>query len=172
MKPQRQAQGCILWRSMVFDLLGDDRPVGCGKLFNFLWNDNLAHSIPSNHMLFLLLLAACLHGVHRPWSHRSVVRWGGHMRCLCVYCLCRACLVLFSTRAPEQSLTTANLRRPETLIVSSSSMWKTSATEIRYSFHPNGLSQPGERAHDRYLISAVSGIRTHNILIDSPACYH
>ena len=32
----------------------------------------------------------------------------------------------------------------------------------------NGLSKPGERAHDRN----VSGIRTHNLLIDSPACYH
>ena len=37
---------------------------------------------------------------------------------------------------------------------------------------PNGLSKPGERAHDRYLISAVDGIRTDNLLIDSPACYH
>ena len=37
---------------------------------------------------------------------------------------------------------------------------------------PNRLSKSGERAHDRYLISAVSEIRTHNLLIDSPACYH
>ena len=36
----------------------------------------------------------------------------------------------------------------------------------------NGPSNPGERAHDRNLISAVSGIRTHNLLIDNPACYH
>ena len=37
---------------------------------------------------------------------------------------------------------------------------------------PNGSSEPGERAHDKYQISAVGGIRTHNLLIDSPACYH
>ena len=37
---------------------------------------------------------------------------------------------------------------------------------------PNGLSKPGERAHDRNFISAVGGIRTYNLLIDSPACYH
>ena len=37
---------------------------------------------------------------------------------------------------------------------------------------PNGLSKPRERAHDRYFISAMGGIRTHNILIDMPACYH
>ena len=37
---------------------------------------------------------------------------------------------------------------------------------------PNGLSKPGARAHDRNLISAMGGIRTHNLLIDSPTCYH
>ena len=37
---------------------------------------------------------------------------------------------------------------------------------------PNWLSKSGEQAHDRNLISAVSGIRTHNSLIDSPSCYH
>ena len=36
---------------------------------------------------------------------------------------------------------------------------------------PNGLSKPGERAYDGNLISAVGGIRTHNLLIDSPARY-
>ena len=36
----------------------------------------------------------------------------------------------------------------------------------------NWLSKPGGRSHDRNLISAVGGIRTHNLLIDSPACYH
>ena len=37
---------------------------------------------------------------------------------------------------------------------------------------PNRLSKHGERARDRYLISAVGGIRTHNLLIASPARYH
>ena len=37
---------------------------------------------------------------------------------------------------------------------------------------PNKRSKPEERAQDRNLISAVGGIRTHNLLIDSPACYH
>ena len=36
---------------------------------------------------------------------------------------------------------------------------------------PNGLSKAGERSHDRNLISAVAGIRTHNLLIGGPACY-
>ena len=36
----------------------------------------------------------------------------------------------------------------------------------------NGLNKPGERVHDRNLISAVGMIRTHNLLINSPACYH
>ena len=37
---------------------------------------------------------------------------------------------------------------------------------------PNGLSKPGERAHDKNFISAVSGIQIHSHLIDSPACYN
>ena len=37
---------------------------------------------------------------------------------------------------------------------------------------PIALSKPGKRAHDRNLISAVDGIRTLNLLIDSRACYH
>ena len=37
---------------------------------------------------------------------------------------------------------------------------------------PNGLSKSVERAHDRNLISAAGGIRTHNLLIESPACYY
>ena len=36
----------------------------------------------------------------------------------------------------------------------------------------NWLSKPRERAHDRNLNSVMDGIRTHNLLIDSPACYH
>ena len=36
----------------------------------------------------------------------------------------------------------------------------------------NRLSKLGERAHDRNFISDVGGIRTRNLLIDSPACYH
>ena len=35
---------------------------------------------------------------------------------------------------------------------------------------PNGLSKPGERGHDRSLIYAVGGIRTHYLLIDNPEC--
>ena len=31
---------------------------------------------------------------------------------------------------------------------------------------PHGLSEPGERAHDRNLTSAAGGIRTHNLLVD------
>ena len=37
---------------------------------------------------------------------------------------------------------------------------------------PNGLSKSGERANDRNLISDVGWIRTHTLLIDSPARYH
>ena len=50
-KPDIQAKGCILRRSMVINTLGDDSPVR-------MWSENFAYSIPSNHMWFLLLLAA------------------------------------------------------------------------------------------------------------------
>ena len=37
---------------------------------------------------------------------------------------------------------------------------------------PIGTSKPGQRAHDRNLMSAVGRIRTNNLLSDSPARYH
>ena len=37
---------------------------------------------------------------------------------------------------------------------------------------PNGLSKHEERAHDRNFNFSRGGIRTHNLLIDSLACYH
>ena len=37
---------------------------------------------------------------------------------------------------------------------------------------PNGLSEAEERADDRNFPFAVGGIRTHNVLVDSAACYH
>ena len=37
---------------------------------------------------------------------------------------------------------------------------------------PNGPSKPGQRSHNRNLISTVGGIRTQNLLIDNPAYYH
>ena len=51
-KPDGQAQGCILRRSMVINLLGSDSPVGCRQLFHFSWSENLAYSSPSNHRNF------------------------------------------------------------------------------------------------------------------------
>ena len=38
---------------------------------------------------------------------------------------------------------------------------------------PNWLSKSGKRARTKkFLISAVNGNQTHNLLIDNPACYH
>ena len=113
------------------------------ELFHFSWSENLAHSSPSNHMWFLGCFSQrALHDVHSPCSHRSVVRWGGHMGCSCVYCLCLAGRVSFSTRAPVQSLTTANHKRTLTRILSPSSMWRTPATESQYSFYRMGWVNP------------------------------
>ena len=37
---------------------------------------------------------------------------------------------------------------------------------------PHGLIKTAERAHDKNFISAVGGILTYNLFINSPACYH
>ena len=139
MKPEGQAQGCIFRRLMVFNPLGGDSPFvryGCGQLVYFLWSEILACSCPSNHMWFLLLLAECPTWRTLPCSHRCVVRWGEHMLCPRVYCLCQAVagLVSFSTIAPVQSLITANQLRTSTRVLSPSSMWRTPVTESRYLF--------------------------------------
>ena len=58
--------------------------------------------------------------MHSPCNHRCVVRWGGHVRCSCVCCLCLAGRVSFSTRAQVQPLypfyrmTGVNLKRERT----------------------------------------------------------
>ena len=101
-----------------------------------------------------------------------MVWWGGHMRCPCVYCLCLAGRVSFSTRPQVQSLTTVtstNNIDPHLkfqLYVEDRGHWK---PVLIFS---NGLSKPRDRAQNTNLISAMGGIRTHNLLIDSPACYH
>ena len=64
------------------------------------------------------------------------------MRCQCVYNLCLSRRVSFSTSAPMQLLTTAKHRRTETSILNPSSMWKTQATESRYSFYRIGRVNP------------------------------
>ena len=134
-KPEGQAQGFILRRSMVINPLGNDSPV------RIIGNYSTSRGVETWRILAQVITCdfCCFsqrvpHGVHSPCSHRSVVRWGWHMRCPCVYCLCLAGQVSFSTRAPVQSLTTVNQRRTETRILSPSSMWRTPATESRYSF--------------------------------------
>ena len=141
-KPEGQAQGCILRRSMVINPLGKDSPIRMKQLFNFSWSGTchiLAQVITCG---FCCFSQRALHGVHSPCSHRSVVRWGGHMRCPCMCCLCLAGPVSFSTRAHVQSLTTANQRRTYTRILSPSSLSRTPATESRYSFYRIGWVNP------------------------------
>ena len=44
------------------------------------------------------------------------------------------------------------------------------ATESRHSFYRMGWVNP--ESESRNLISAMGGIRTHNLFINSPTCYH
>ena len=153
-KPEGKARGCILRRSIVFNPLGDDSPVRMWAFIPLLveWELGL-----NNHRWFCCFSKRTLFGVHSPCSHRCVVRWGGHVWCPCMYCLCLACRVSLSTRASVQSLTTANQRRTyfkfQLYVVDPSH-------QKPVLILPNGLSKPRERAHDRNLISAVGRIRT------------
>ena len=72
---------------------------------------SLKHVPNADRLSNCCFLQRALHGIHSPCSYRSVVRWGGHMRCQCVHCLCLEGRVSFSTKALVQSLTTANRRR-------------------------------------------------------------
>ena len=72
---------------------------GCRQLFHFSWIENLAYFSLSNHANFAASRMACIAHVV------TGVCCGEHMRCPCVYCLCLACRVSFSARAPVQSLT-------------------------------------------------------------------
>ena len=114
-----------------------------------------------------------IHGVHSPCSHRSVVRWGGHMQCPCV------CLLFVSGRSGiilnkstgaitdrSQSAKDIDPYFKSQLYVEDPSHWKPVL------ILPDGLSKPRQQAHDGNLISAMGGIHIHNILIDSPASYH
>ena len=93
------------------------------------------------------------------------------MRCPCV------CVLFVSSRSDivfnpivsvitDQSQSAKDIAR----ILSPSSMWRTSPAEKMVCILP--YSKPEERVHDRYYISDVGRIRTHNLLIVSPAYYH
>ena len=62
--------------------------------------------------------------------------------------LCLAGRISFSTRVPVQSPTTANQRRTLTRIEFRARCEEPRHRKLVLSF-PNGLSEPGERAHDR-----------------------
>ena len=113
-KPESQAQGCILQRSIEFNPLGENSPAR-------IWGN----SSTSRGMRICSILAQvitggfcsfshrAIYGIHSRCIHKCVVRLCGHMRCpcVCVYCLCLVGRVSFSTRVPVQSLTTVNQRR-------------------------------------------------------------
>ena len=80
-KLEGQAQGCILWRSLIMLMsrsYGANSQIKMRAIISFLSSENLACSSPSNHKFFLL------HAKRSPCRHKSVVHWGGYMRCLCV----------------------------------------------------------------------------------------
>ena len=88
-----------------------------------------------------------IHGVFSPCTHI----WYGvcaHEKPMCVYRLYLAHQVWFSTRAPGQSLTTANQWRTSTQIFSPSSVEDPCSQKLVLILM-NGLRKAGQRAHDR-----------------------
>ena len=136
----RISPGCILRRSMMFIPLGADSTVRKWAIIQLLAEWGILAQAITGYSWFFSQRA--LHGVHSSCCRRCVVLWSEHMRCPCVYCLCLAGQVLFSTRAPVKSLTTANEQRTYTRILSPSSMWRTPATESQYLFYRMGWVNP------------------------------
>ena len=107
--------------------------------------------------------------VHSPCSHRCVVRWGGHVRCSCVCCLWLECRASFSTASTDAIIDHSQ----STKDFKSNLYVKDPSHRKPVTMLPNDRSKPGERTRvTQNFISAIGLIRTHNLLIDSPACYH
>ena len=130
----------------------------------------LAHVITGDFWCFS---QRARYGVHSTCSHRCVVRCCGHMRCPCVYCffLSGRSGIVFN---PSVGAITDHSQSAKVI----DQYYKSQLYEEDPGHRkpvlilPHGLSKPGERAHDRSLISAVGGIRTHNPLNDNQTCYH
>ena len=153
----------------------------CSAIFRLTACKDLGNSFTSRGVKTWRILAQVITGdlpasrsVHYTVHIAHVLTgvWYGDVGCPFVYCLCLARQILFSTRAPVESLTTANQRRAYIRIVSPSSMWRTLATESWFSFSQNGWVNPESDCTTEILISALGEIRIHNLLTDSPACCH
>ena len=79
------------------------------------------------------------------YSLRMSCVWGGHIWCLCVYCLCLAQRESLSTWVLVQSLTTANREHRPKVILNPSSMWRTMTSESWYSFYWIGWVNPDSK---------------------------
>ena len=89
-----------------------------------------------------------LHGIHSPGSHRSMVRWGGHIRCPCSYCVSSRSGICFNPSAGaitdhSQSTKDIDAYLKFQLYVEDPSHRKLVL------ILPNRLSKTGERADDR-----------------------
>ena len=82
-----------------------------------------------------------LHVVHSPCSFRSVVRWGGHMRGSYVCCVSSRSGIVYN---PSAGVITDHSQTAKDIdsYFKFSSMWRTQATESRYSFYRMGWVNP------------------------------
>ena len=109
---------------------------------------DLSYSFSSNHRWFCCFSQRALHGVYSPCSYRSEVRWGRHIRWPCVYCLSSRSGIVFN---PSADASTDHSQSAKDIDPCFKSQFYVEDPDHRRPvlILPNGLSKPGERAHDR-----------------------
>ena len=162
-KPEGQAQGCILRWSLIFCFFrrwqsGND--VGNYSTSHGVstWC-NLVQAITDDFFCFSQL---ALHGVHIPCGDV----WCGEVG-ICDAHVCTVCepSVIVNCNHWPQPISEWQIR-----ILSPGSMRINPATECLYLFYRMGRINPGSERMTE-IISAVRGIQTHNLLIDRLAFY-
>ena len=134
----------------------------------------MTYSSPSNHVIFAAsrsvpYMAYITHVVTGVWC----VKWANAMP-VCVLFVSRRSSIVFNPSAGAITDHSQSAKDIDPYFKSQLCVKDTGHREPVLIL-PNGLSKPGDRAHDRNKISAILpwvGIQTHNLLIDSSACYH
>ena len=125
----------------------------------------MAYSSPTDFTSdFCCFSQRALHGVHSPCSHRCAVRWAYAMP-MCVLCMSSRSGIVFN---PSTGAITDHSQIAKDIEPCFKSQLYVEVPGHRKPvlIWPNGLS------NDKYLISAVSEIETHNLFIDSPFSYY
>ena len=99
-------------------------------------------------MWFCCFSQRAIHGVNSPCSHRSVIRWGEHIRCQCVLFVSSRSGIVFNLIAG--AITDHSQSAKDIDPYFKSPLYVEDPGHRKSVFLlPNGLSKSGERAHDK-----------------------